>query len=356
MKKILFNLLAVAALTLATSCDDNENASPIDEQLNSEILVEFSDNVAQAAYNDLSTKTTQLHANVLALTENDATEAELLACQNSWKDARNSWEQTESWLFGPVATEDIDPRIDTWPVNFTDLELQLEGSSEFTSDYINDLEDALKGFHPIEYLLFGQEGNKEAADFTDREFEYLQGLSQNLKELTGELADGWDDTANDSYYHEFINAGVSSTVYETQLSAFEELVNAMAGICDEVANGKIKEPFLAVDPSQEESPFSGNSITDFTNNMKGVQNVYFGKFTTDGKGLEDLVREHNLELDGQLKEKMAAAITSLNNITVPFGEAITAQPLQVQNAIDAINELKDVLETDLLPFVQQHAK
>jgi uncharacterized iron-regulated protein len=134
------------------------------------------------------------------------------------------------------------------------------------------------------------------------------------------------------------------------------MVNAMAGICDEVANGKIGEVYAAQDPSLEESPFSQNSITDFTNNIKGVQNVYLGKFSADGKGLEDVVRAYNLQLDSNIKLKLSTAIEALGKVTVPFGTAISTQKTQVQNAIEAIQALKTTLEDELLPFIQMHAE
>ena len=252
--------------------------------------------------------------------------------------------------------DNIDPRIDTWPVNFTDLDAQLESDAEFTEAYIDDLEDALKGFHPIEYLIFGEDGEKTAGELSARDIGYLKGLTKNLKTLTADLNASWQPSSSGSYHTAFTQAGNGSSVYPTQLSAFEELVNAMVGICDEVGNGKIGEVFIAKDASLEESPFSQNSITDFTNNMKGVQNVYLGKYLTDGKGLEDLVRQYNLQLDNEIKLKLGNAIAALGNVTDPFGKAITSQPIQVQNAIDAINDLKVTLEDHLLPFVQLHAK
>jgi putative iron-regulated protein len=130
----------------------------------------------------------------------------------------------------------------------------------------------------------------------------------------------------------------------------------MAGICGEVANDKISEPFLQQNPDLEESPFAKSSLPDFTNNIKGVQNVYLGKYTSDGKGLEDLVKKYNLQLDSDIKLNLSKAIAALENITQPFGQAIITQPIQVQNAIDAIGELQAVLEDQLLPFVQQHSK
>lgn len=336
-----------------TACKDDDDVATPDENVNQVILNDFASNIAFSSYTQLSTSTVLLHQQSVAFRTNP-TAAGLTDLKNTWKDARKVWEQTESFLFGPVATDNIDPRIDTWPVNFNDLEVVLNNGLTLNESYINSLDDALKGFHPIEYLIFGLNGTKQYTDFTARELEYLEALSQNLKALTANLSSGWSPAASGSYYFSFINAGNGSTFYTSQKAAYEELVNAMAGICDEVANGKIYEPFIALNPDLEESPFSGNSITDFTNNMRGVQNVYLGTNTVDGKGLEDLVRKYNLSLDGVLKSKMNNAITALNNITDPFGTAITTQPIQVQNAIDAINELKDVLENDLLNLVQLH--
>lgn len=358
MKTLYFKTLISLALLLSISgcINDNENVPAVDESFNSEILNELSSNVVQSVYNDLASKASTFNDQVLALEADGATDEELTACRTTWKEARESWEQSESFLFGPVSTDNIDPRIDTWPVNFTDLDAQLESSAEFNGTYINNLEDALKGFHPIEYLIFGATGEKPASELSVRDIEYLKGLASNLKSLTSTLQSSWNPSTTDNYHAAFTQAGNGSTVYATQLAAFEELVNSMIGICDEVANGKINEVFLAQDPSLEESPFAKNSITDFTNNIKGVQNVYLGKFATDGKGLEDLVRRHNLQLDNDIKLKLNNAITALGNVTDPFGEAISTQPIQVQNAINAINDLKDTLELQLLLFMQQHSK
>ncbi|HEY9008327.1 imelysin family protein [Ohtaekwangia sp.] len=341
---------------LAACSDDNNGTSSVDATLNAAVIDDFSNNIVVATYADLGASTSTLYTQVLALETDGATDNELEACRATWKQARQAWEQSEAFLFGPVSTNNIDPRIDTWPVNFTDLDAQLNSNAEFTEAYINNLEDALKGFHPIEYLIFGENGNKTASELSARDMEYLHALALNLKTLTASLNDSWSVSSSTSYYASFTTAGKGSTVYPTQLSAYEELVNAMIGICDEVANGKIAEVYEAKNPSLEESPFAKNSITDFTNNIKGVQNVYLGKYTADGKGLEDLVRAYNLQLDADIKAKLTAAIASLNNVTVPFGDAITSQAVQIENAMTAINDLKAELEGQLLPFVQQHTK
>ena len=131
------------------------------------------------------------------------------------------------------------------------------------------------------------------------------------------------------------------------------MINAMIGICEEVAEGKIQEPLLAQDPKLEESQFSHNSITDFTNNMRSVQNVYFGNYIENGRGLNEWVNASNISLDNKVQQKISAAINSFNLITLPFGQAILSQQTQLHSVQQSINELKDVLENELLPFVQQ---
>ncbi|HTJ52140.1 MAG TPA: imelysin family protein [Cyclobacteriaceae bacterium] len=355
MKKFL--LFSISCL-LITACSNNDSTtSQVDATLNATILDDFSANLARPVYSDLASKTSTLYDEVLALSDGEATDEELVACQTTWKAARSAYEQSEAFLFGPVATDDIDPSIDTWPVNFTDLDSQLNSENAFTEEYINELEDALKGFHPIEYLIFGLHGDKKAKDLTARDLEYLKALALNLKTLTADLNSSWDPSTSNNYHTIFTTAGEGSTVYTTQYAAFEELVKAMSGICEEVATGKIKDVYDSQDSTLEESPFSKNSIADFTSNIKGVQDVYLGKYTVDGKGLEDLVKNSNLQLDSDIKAKLSSAIASLNAITDPFGRAAAlTQRVQVQNAMTAISALQTELDENLLPFVQKHVK
>jgi putative iron-regulated protein len=354
MKIIKYTIVLLALGSIATGCKKTpveEIVTPVSTDLNAEILSGFSSNVAEATYYDLSVNADKLYAAVQKF-DTVTNDANLTACKQLWRDTRAVWEQSEGFLFGPVATNNIDPRIDTWPVDYVALDSLMNSSVVFSEAYVNSLDDALRGFHPIEYLLFGKGGNKTSTQFTVREKAYLKALSVNLKNLISQLWVSWNPAISGNYGTNITGAGKLSSVYSSRRVVYEEIVNSMIGICDEVANGKIEEPFVAQNPLLEESPFSYNSITDFTNNIKSVQNVYLGKYLVDGKGIEDLVRVNNLSLDASIKTKMNAAIAALNNITVPFGQAIISQPIQITNAQNAINDLKTTLENDLLSFIK----
>jgi len=234
----------------------------------------------------------------------------LSVCRNNWIRCRSVWERTEGFLVRSSFHRKYRSRIDTWPVNFNSLDSVLKKHNTFDNSLIHSFEDALKGFHPIEYILFGKNGDKKANAFSVNELNYLVALTQNFEELSMVVSHKW--TSGDSSFKVmFTKPGVHNLVYPTKKQVYEEIVNALIGICDEVANGKIEEPFIQQNPALEESPFSGISITDFTNNIKSVENMYLGTFgSSNGKGLEDFVRLYNLSLDISIKQKIANAQSS----------------------------------------------
>ncbi|MBK8643800.1 MAG: hypothetical protein IPN15_16840 [Saprospiraceae bacterium] len=106
------------------------------------------------------------------------------------------------------------------------------------------MDGTLKGFHTLEYLIFGKEGNKSIASFTQREFEYLRACSQSLHGATKALYFAWKPDQQ-NFIANVLRAGEpGNSVYPSQKSALQEIVTGMITIADEVANGKINEPLL----------------------------------------------------------------------------------------------------------------
>lgn len=347
-------LIFTGLISLAFSACNKKEKAEEEANFNSlkqEVLGNIASNVIYATYNDLEAKSQNLYQSLSNFNTTNS-ETDLTASRNAWKEVRAAWEKSEGFLFGPVSIDNIDPRLDTWPIDFARIDSVISTNEALSESYVNNLEESLKGFHPLEFILWGSQGTKSTSQFNTREKELMMALASNLKQLCGNVKNGWTPGASSSYHTHLSNAGKGSNVYATERAAYEEIVDALIGICDEVANGKIAEPFNTQDAMLEESPFAKNSITDFINNMKSVQNVYTGNYNTDGKGLEELIKAKNLALDGKIKTKINAAIQSLENITVPFGEAIVSQRTQVQNSINAINDLKSLLEENVKPYMQ----
>ncbi|MDE0323794.1 MAG: peptidase M75, partial [Candidatus Poribacteria bacterium] len=90
---------------------------------------------------------------------------------------------------------------------------------------------------------------------------------------------------------------------------------------------------------------------DFQDNIRGIQNVYMGKFMTDGQGLNDFVNSHDPDLDTRFQQEVQAAIDAIGAIPDPFRDSITANRGAVQAAIDAVRTVQQTLEADILTLV-----
>lgn len=345
MKNFLFLL---SLLLLISACNDEDLTPDADY---SDILSNTGENVILKTYEDLAARAAALQTATQTL-ENDPTPANLDAAKAAWVSARSPWEQSEGFLFGPVDQEGLDPSLDSWPVNVTDLNNVLASANELTVDFLTQQEGTLKGFHTVEFLLWGENGDKQIADFTAREFEYLAAASGALAADAQTLYDLWKPTGG-NYIANVLEAGEGSPVYISQKSALEEITSALIIIADEVGNGKINDPFAQQDLTLEESRFSANSKADFADNMRSIQNVYTGFYGSSGNGnaLSDLIREADPELDAEVITSISVAILTIENIPGTFSDAVFNNQQAVADAQQAVRDLQALLEEQVLPVI-----
>lgn len=354
MKRTLL-LAGTIALLAAASCSKNDSVTSEEDfqTMKTSVLKDFTNNIALKNYSDLNTAAQTLYTSLNAL-NTDASEVNLTKAKADWKAMRSIWEQAEGFLFGPVEDNQYDPNMDTWPTDFNQMDSLLSSSSALSLSDIQAAPLSLRGYHPIEYILFGTDGNRAAATITARQKTYMLSLATDLRNTCQSLYTDWS-AAPVNYALEVLSAGNGSKLYGKKVEVYTALVDGMAGICDEVGAGKMSEPFLASDSAIVESPYSGNSITDFKNNIIGLQNVYLGRYgSTSGLGIKNLVAAKNKSLDNKIQTQIAAAISSFDNVTVPFEQAIFTQRVQVQHVIDQLATLQATLEDELKPFVIQY--
>lgn len=356
MKKSIFTLGLLALIQLGfTSCSDDDSGTttpPVDETLYTNVLTDLSTDVITATYGQLYNNALTLKEAVTTLTIGD--ESALQSVKEAWQATRAPWEKSEGFLYGPVDTEGIDPAIDSWPVDVNAISNILNSGSNITPELLESNNEA-RGFHTIEYFVWGLNGNKAASALTAREIEYLTAATEDLSARTQELYYGWLSTEG-NFAANFVNAGESGSIYISKKGALQEIAEGLAIIADEVANGKIEEPLNGNDggarPEAEESRFSNNSKLDFANNMRSIQNVYLGVLDANsGNGLTDVVSENNATLDTEIKNAISDAIASIEAIPGTFTDAIVNNRAAVENAQGKVLVLLTFLESDLLPLI-----
>lgn len=138
----------------------------------------------------------------------------------------------------------------------------------------------------------------------------------------------------------------------SQRAAVLEMVEGMIGICDEVANGKIADPYDEQDTSLVESQFSYNSLADFQDNLRSVRNLYRGDLGAGvaGAGLDDFVAGRDAALATRLQGEIDAAIVAIAAIPAPFRNNLDAAT-EIEAAQAAIVTVMTTLEADLKPLV-----
>ncbi len=357
MKKRIFSLgiMAMASMALV-NCSNNDAPLEADPNtlLYNEVLSNVSNNVIVATYDELNNKAIALKTAINAMTF-PVTDAQFNAVKLAWQATRSPWEQSESFLYGPVGIEEVvDPAIDSWPVDVAAIEVIKANGAPITANSLATNDDA-RGFHTIEYFIWGITSDKQASDITAREVEFLKAAADDLQQNTQKLYDAWR-TGSGNYVANFSNAGGSGSVYPSQKSALDEISQGLSGIATEVATGKIEEPLNGnaggPKPEAEESRFSNNSKLDFANNIRSIQNIYLGDFNGGtGKGLTDVVILVNPTLDATIRTKIIDAINAIEAIPGTFTDAITNNRTAVQNAQTKVNELKALLESQLQPLI-----
>ncbi len=348
--------LALGILAISNIYIDRTQAKAI--SLETAVVSNFANAVVIPTYRQLVAKADGL-VEVIATFANNPSDANLQAAREAWLNTRNPWEQSEAFAFGPASSLGYDGDLDDWPVNQTDLAAVLNSKNPLTEEYIVTLQTTQKGFHTIELLLFGTNHDKAADDFTPRELELLQGLTLAFQQSANDLTTSWSQgiEGNPPYREILATAGEpSNPAYPTVNAALEEIVQGIIGCLDEVANEKIGEPLTTGDVSGFESRFSHNSLNDFKNNLRSVENAYLGRVSeanSTKESLSDLIAAADPQLDTKVKNELQSAIETVNQIPDPVETNLTdpeaaAKMTAAQNAIVTIFE---TMQNQVLPMV-----
>ncbi|HXO74383.1 MAG TPA: imelysin family protein [Puia sp.] len=364
MNRLVLSSIALycLAITACSKSSDSGTSTATFAQTESDVINQFVSKTALPQYDNLVTAGTSLDANIQIL-NTTTTDANLQAAQTSWRTMRQTWERCEGFLIGPVESGDYDPNSDTWPTDYKQMDSLLASNNPLGFTDIQNLPQTLRGYHPIEYLIFGEGGSRKASELDDRKKKYLTSLSADLKNIVTELYDDWTG-GSVNYAVQILNISSSNPVYPTRQSFFLDIAgdNGMAGICNEVGqpneDGKMYNPYIKPDSTLAESPYSGNSLTDFKNNIIGAQQVYLG--LNGGKGVKDLVAAKNKDLDNKIQAAFTSAISSFDNISgsdnMRFEVAIYKRRTQVATTMTQLNTLQALLENDLITFIKTYVK
>ena len=382
MKQVkLFFAVGLLGLALA-SCEGTKGGedvtSPKEDALKA-AMTPYVDHTVVATYRSLADATVGLYEKCETMLEHyDAqslTEADVRAAAAEWESARKYWELSEAFLFGPAANHNIDPHIDSWPLDKDGMDAMLGNAAQMAqieeqgADYVGDkLGYGLLGFHAVEYMLYASDSTDKQnvrlhpLTYTRAELVYLVAVAEDLRNQTITLEASWAGVNNVSAekqtileeaeieygdfgkgYGSYMKVATGGT-YATYQEAAEELLQGCIDIADEVGNTKIGRPANAStdeDRNYIESPYSLNSIEDFQDNIRSIRNAYCGS-QAGGKSVSDYIKAVDKDLDARCIQAIEDAIAAIAVIPEPFAQS--AKSSEAQNAVKVVgSDLVDVL-------------
>lgn len=343
-------------LTAANAIIASSQLTDIQESYLYLVLDNLVDNVIVPTYTNLADNVEDLEKTLKDLTVSTITQSQINKACEDFKAARLYWERSEAFLMGAASDFDIDPTIDSWPLNRSLLLSYFNnGMSE---EMLNDA--TILGFHAMEFILFRDGQPRKVAEFQgtdtykgfekitgEQELAYAQTICTLLKQRCFQLQVAWEGetTANASrvsvvkaagldyttenglsYGENLVGAGVNSkSTFKSLKAAIAQVLSddegSCVGIANEVGTAKIANPFSAGDVSYVESPYSYNSIADFRDNIRSIRNIWLGSTdkTANKYSFHTFfasVKQESVNQD--LESTYVRAIEAISNMPSPF--------------------------------------
>lgn len=377
IEKTFAAICLLASLAVFTACSDSDEPNDDDQtqtaefKQNEAILSNYVNSVVIPTYRSLADAAILLAEDCEDLSSQEKVDK---ACTH-WIDARKYWELSEAFLFGAAADYNIDPHIDSWPLDLGQLDAVLKAGDIEQRIDAGTAGYGLLGFHAVEYVIFkeGSTGdkdnrNRDCSTITAAEAAFAAAVAADMRDQCLRLEASWAGVENISasklqlldeaellpttnYGERLIAAGqAGNTKYKTQTAAFEEIIVGASDIANEVGNTKISDPMDSHQWSDVESPHSWNSVADFADNIRSVRNAYYGSLdgSVSSKSLSAYVAGVSAAADTKVKNCIATALQKVEAIPTPFrnyiGETSGANYDAIQAAVKACNDLVDALD------------
>jgi len=360
------------------------------------LLTTYSD-IAHATYEDSLISARQLKTAIDRFLAAPA-EATLKAAREAWLAARVPYQQSEAFRFGNPSVDAWEGKVNAWPLDeglidyvnadsygsesgenplytanvIANKRLKVAGktvnATKITKKLLSEtLHEAGKveanvatGYHAIEFLLWGQDlngtgpgaGNRPYTDYDlkhctnkncDRRAAYLKTVTELLVDDLQSMVAEWSPKGKTRRQLLAGNpdAGISRIVTGLGSLSYGEL-----------AGERMKLGLMLHDPEEEHDCFSDNTHNSHYYDVKGIQNVYLGRYsridgkTVTGPSLSALVAAKDPAMDTEMKAKLDATMAAMTVLvdTAKGGEAYDqmigadnkAGNAKVQAAIDAL--------------------
>ena len=339
-------------MTVATlwACGGSTEDEGLDEALASEAQAHYAA-VVLATYEDSLSEAKKLSQAIDAFLD-EPSEQGLADARKAWKAAREPYLQSEAFRFydGPIDdAEGPEGLLNAWPLDENyidyvdgdeDAGLINDPSVPIDADTLMDRNERggekniATGYHAIEFLLWGQDLNEDGpgdrpytdfvdggtADNQDRRRDYLKTVSDLLVSHLEELVDAWQ--ANKDNYR----ADFEATAPKEAMRRILTGLTILSGF--ETGGERLQAALDTGLQEDEHSCFSDNTHRDMIQDIRGIQNVFLGRYapiegtTLKGASVYDVIKHSDAELADAIRTQIDQSLDLAESLHTPFDQEI----------------------------------
>ena len=361
MKRIsnLFAMLFMGALAVTsfTACSDDDDDITLGGDKDNptvgnqwtgvqaemwEVANQYVNQVVFPTYKNLAASADVLYEQAVNVQQKHSagtlTDGDVEAACEAFKAAREYWEKSEAFLYGAATDYNLDPHMDSWPLDQGQMADFMSNPTMVAGLYSDDPIafvnqnnanfDTALGFHGLEFVLFRDgaprkasvfDGNEDHPSFANKpavkcadELAFLVAVAGDVRDNCYRLEVSWlglqAPTAhqarvrelgvkthaldNNGYFYgaDMLLAGTDGSSYASINAALVTIVGASGcgNIANEVASQKIGQAYRvatgapSLDPNEPdaidyiESPYSKRSYIDYRDNIYSIKNSLYG--------------------------------------------------------------------------------
>jgi putative iron-regulated protein len=294
----------------------------------------------------------------------------LAAARHAWVAARPAYLQTEAVRFYDGPIEEIEGFLNAWPVNeafidyvkgapqsgiVNDPSIEVSLVQLLVRNQVSDEADVTLGWHAIEFLLWGQDmsqsgpGARPASDYdagagnNARRRAYLEAAVGRLVADLERLEAAWRSDVPDSYAASFI-----AMEPREALGRIANGIGVLTGF--ELMSERMAVALDSGDQEDEHSCFSDTTRQDFVFNLKGVENVWTGRYPgSTGPGFRDLVQRLDPSGAAEIERRLGVATGAIAALPDPWDQVLaspsgSAERARGEAAVRALGDLAQAIK------------
>lgn len=327
---ILLNLLLAI-----TACKTDDSSAKYDTSIT---LNNVTDNIILTGYQELANNTSLLQGNIDVLKSN-ITEENLIIVQNSFLSTYTTWQKISMFEFGPSVDEAL-TSLNIYPTNIDRINdnilngnYNLESASNIVST----------GLPALDYLLFNDTKANILIKLADLNYlNYLVAVTEQLATKSNTVNNNWKNSYSATFKASTaIDAGSSISILANAFILNFEKNGREAKIGIPAGVRTLNEAI----PSNVESFYSGNSIALAKEQIAILKNIYEGNGSENYKAI--LTGLGKKALADNISSDFIAIETSLNTLTDPFSDMLTADNQTAISTYAEYQKLLPLLKVDM---------